>query len=245
MLHGYCNAVKIAGARSLYCAALPQRSPICTMRCGTCDVTLLLEGLATTISRARTENSLRVVAGRQGGKLETTSRGKLPLETTSFVGRGRELSRVEVLLGRTRLLTLVGVGDSGIHRLRRGRVRRCPHPPVADERNDAAGTDPVGRDVRTGWFRTPGRGARRSGASPPVGRRGGRAAPDLRRDYRVHRAGRFSAPPGAGLAGARRGGGRDGLGRRPGDDGRRGRGPCPRGAGDRAGPSSRQPSQRP
>src|SRR5215208_5155856 len=89
MLHGYCNAVKIAGTRSYYCAARPQRSPICTMRCGACDVTLLLEDLATIMSRARTENSLRVVAGGQGGKPETTSGGKLPLETTSFVGRGR------------------------------------------------------------------------------------------------------------------------------------------------------------
>jgi hypothetical protein len=33
--------------------------------CGTCDVTFLLEDLATIMSRARTENSLRVVAGGQ------------------------------------------------------------------------------------------------------------------------------------------------------------------------------------
>jgi predicted ATPase/DNA-binding CsgD family transcriptional regulator len=92
----------------------------------TCDVTLLLEDLATIMSRAQTENSLRVVAGGQGGKPETTSGGKLPLETTSFVGRGRELSEVEGLLGRTRLLTLVGVGGSGKTRLAlRVAVRRA------------------------------------------------------------------------------------------------------------------------
>jgi hypothetical protein len=87
------------------------------MRYGACDVTLLLEDLATIMSRARTENSLRIVGGGQAGKPETRSEGKLPLETTSFVGRGRELSEVEGLPGRTRLLTLVGVGGSGKARL--------------------------------------------------------------------------------------------------------------------------------
>ena len=46
-----------------------------------------------------------------------SSGGKLPLETTSFVGRERELGEVEGLLGRTRLLTLTGVGGSGKTRL--------------------------------------------------------------------------------------------------------------------------------
>jgi predicted ATPase len=96
------------------------------MRYATCDVTLLLEDLATIMSRARTENSLRVVGGGKGGRPETTSGGRLPLETTSFVGRGRELSEVEGLLGRTRLLTLVGVGGSGKTRLAlRVAVRRA------------------------------------------------------------------------------------------------------------------------
>ena len=69
------------------------------------------------MSKARTENSLRVVGGGQGGKPETRSGGKLPLETTSFVGRARELGELEGLLGRTRLLTLVGAGGSGKTRL--------------------------------------------------------------------------------------------------------------------------------
>ena len=69
------------------------------------------------MSKTRTENSLRVVSGRHGGRLETASGGKLPLETTSFVGRERELGEVEGLLGRTRLLTLTGVGGSGKTRL--------------------------------------------------------------------------------------------------------------------------------
>src|ERR687889_777075 len=97
MLHGYCNAVKVTDTDSLFCASGARRSPICTMRCGRCDVNLLLEDLATTMSKARTGNSLRVVGGH-GGEPETASGGKLPLETTSFVGRDQELSEVEGLL---------------------------------------------------------------------------------------------------------------------------------------------------
>jgi predicted ATPase/DNA-binding CsgD family transcriptional regulator len=113
------------------------------------------------MSRARTENSPRVVAGEQGGKPETSSGGKLPLETTSFVGRGRELSEVEGLLGRTRLLTLVGVGGSGKTRLAlRVAVRR------ADEGNvwwvelaSLSGRDLVQRKVAStlGVAESPGR----------------------------------------------------------------------------------------
>jgi non-specific serine/threonine protein kinase len=83
------------------------------MRRGTSDATLAVEDLATIMPKTRTENSLRVVAGRQGGGPRTVSGGKLPLETTSFVGRERELGEVGELLGRTRLLTLTGVGGSG------------------------------------------------------------------------------------------------------------------------------------
>jgi predicted ATPase/DNA-binding CsgD family transcriptional regulator len=81
------------------------------------DANLFLEDLATIMSKARTGNSLRVVAGGHGGEPEAVFGSKLPLETTSFVGRGRELSEVEGLLGRTRLLTLTGVGGSGKTRL--------------------------------------------------------------------------------------------------------------------------------
>jgi predicted ATPase len=83
------------------------------MRRGTSDATLAVEDLATIMPKTRTENSLRVVAGRQGGGPRTVSGGKLPLETMSFVGRERELGEVGELLGRTRLLTLTGVGGSG------------------------------------------------------------------------------------------------------------------------------------
>jgi predicted ATPase/class 3 adenylate cyclase len=41
----------------------------------------------------------------------------LPSQMTSFVGRERELAEVEALLGKTRLLTLVGVGGLGKTRL--------------------------------------------------------------------------------------------------------------------------------
>lgn len=43
--------------------------------------------------------------------------GKLPLETTSFVGRERALGEIEELLGQTRILTLTGAGGSGKTRL--------------------------------------------------------------------------------------------------------------------------------
>ena len=43
--------------------------------------------------------------------------GQLPIETSSFVGRGRELQELRGLLGRTRLLTLTGVGGAGKTRL--------------------------------------------------------------------------------------------------------------------------------
>ena len=79
--------------------------------------TLHLKNLATIMSKARTENSLRVVAGGRGGGSKPVSGNNLPLETTSFVGRERELSEVEGLLCRTRLLTLTGVGGSGKTRL--------------------------------------------------------------------------------------------------------------------------------
>ena len=44
-------------------------------------------------------------------------RGNLPAETSSFVGRGRELSEVRQLLAETRLLTLSGPGGCGKTRL--------------------------------------------------------------------------------------------------------------------------------
>jgi predicted ATPase/DNA-binding CsgD family transcriptional regulator len=87
------------------------------MRRGTTDATLIVEDLATIMPKARTENSFRVVTGGRGGGPKAVSGGKLPLETTSFVGRERELGEVEGLLGRTRLLTLTGAGGSGKTRL--------------------------------------------------------------------------------------------------------------------------------
>src|SRR5438445_3623441 len=41
----------------------------------------------------------------------------LPLQTTSFIGREREIAEVERLLGTTRLLTLTGTGGCGKTRL--------------------------------------------------------------------------------------------------------------------------------
>ncbi len=52
-------------------------------------------------------------AAPEGGR----SLGNLPLELSSFVGRGREISEVAALLGEHRLLTLTGPGGSGKTRL--------------------------------------------------------------------------------------------------------------------------------
>jgi predicted ATPase len=52
-------------------------------------------------------DELGVVAGRR----------RLPLETSTFVGREHELAELRTLLGRTRLLTLAGTGGAGKTRL--------------------------------------------------------------------------------------------------------------------------------
>ncbi len=52
-------------------------------------------------------DGLGVVAGRR----------RLPLETSTFVGREHELAELRTLLGRTRLLTLAGTGGAGKTRL--------------------------------------------------------------------------------------------------------------------------------
>jgi hypothetical protein len=68
-------------------------------------------------TRAQREDSLRLVAGGRGDGSKAAPGNNLPLETTSFVGRERELAEVDGLLGRARLLTLVGAGGSGKTRL--------------------------------------------------------------------------------------------------------------------------------
>ena len=63
----------------------------------------------------------------QRGAMAVAARGRagnLPLELTSFVGRGREVAEVERLLAASRLVTLTGAGGVGKTRLalRRGRA---------------------------------------------------------------------------------------------------------------------------
>ncbi len=70
--------------------------------------------------REKVRGNLRVVPDRGQGEAPASNArlpGNLPLQTTSFVGRDRELSEVEALLERTRLLTLTGAGGSGKTRL--------------------------------------------------------------------------------------------------------------------------------
>jgi predicted ATPase/DNA-binding CsgD family transcriptional regulator len=52
-----------------------------------------------------------------GGQLARQSASHLPLQLTSFVGRGAELEACRDLLGRTRLMTLTGPGGAGKTRM--------------------------------------------------------------------------------------------------------------------------------
>jgi predicted ATPase len=52
-------------------------------------------------------------------------RRRLPLETSTFVGREHELAELRTLLGRTRLLTLAGTGGAGKTRLALELARSC------------------------------------------------------------------------------------------------------------------------
>src|SRR5215210_4669928 len=94
-----------------------RRSSICMMRGWRSDATLSVEDLATVMSKTRTENTRWSATGGRGGGKEAALGGNLPLETTSFVGRKRELTEIERRLGLTRLLTLSGAGGSGKTRL--------------------------------------------------------------------------------------------------------------------------------
>jgi predicted ATPase/class 3 adenylate cyclase len=47
----------------------------------------------------------------------STRRTNLPIQLTSFVGRGREIAEIEALVGRSRLVTLIGTGGTGKTRL--------------------------------------------------------------------------------------------------------------------------------
>jgi hypothetical protein len=78
------------------------------MRRALSDDNLLLGSLVTIMSKtgARTQDSLRLV----GGGPKAACGGNLPLETTSFVGRERELAEVVGLLGRARLACGRGAG---------------------------------------------------------------------------------------------------------------------------------------
>jgi non-specific serine/threonine protein kinase len=78
------------------------------------------------MAKGQEESMQRDVTGRGGDPPKAGPGVKLPLELSSFVGRGRELADVEGLLGRARLLTLVGAGGSGKTRLAlRAAARLC------------------------------------------------------------------------------------------------------------------------
>jgi transcriptional regulator with XRE-family HTH domain len=74
------------------------------------------EALAQPVPRRRlvaeASGAPRVAEAALGGGSHN-----LPLQLTSFIGRGRELAEVNRLLGTTRLLTLTGTGGTGKTRL--------------------------------------------------------------------------------------------------------------------------------
>src|SRR5918998_3702183 len=70
------------------------------------------QGAGTGPSAARSAQKLRVVGGA-----EQPPPNNLPLELSSFVGRGKELAEVKRLLMDNRLLTLTGSGGCGKTRL--------------------------------------------------------------------------------------------------------------------------------
>jgi predicted ATPase/class 3 adenylate cyclase len=57
----------------------------------------------------------------------STRRSNLPVQLTSFVGRERELGEVEALIGRHRLVTLIGTGGTGKTRLMLEAAGRIAH----------------------------------------------------------------------------------------------------------------------
>ena len=68
--------------------------------------------------RAQTPNFPKFAADRRGDGRPTTgagvaSKGNLPLELSSFVGREREISQIRGVMGDARLLTLTGPGGCG------------------------------------------------------------------------------------------------------------------------------------
>ena len=73
-----------------------------------------------TRRRAAEKRPPRIAGRKKAGESTTAApprRGNLPLELSSFVGRGREISEVERLLSGTRLLTITGTGGCGKTRL--------------------------------------------------------------------------------------------------------------------------------
>jgi predicted ATPase len=63
---------------------------------------------------AALRDDLEQMLGRLGG---VSARRRLPLDTSTFVGRERELAQLRTLLDRARLLTLAGTGGAGKTRL--------------------------------------------------------------------------------------------------------------------------------
>jgi predicted ATPase/DNA-binding SARP family transcriptional activator len=80
---------------------------------------------------------------RHGGGTQHELRppGNVPVPLTSFVGRDDDLARLDALLGRHRLVTLVGPGGAGKTRLATEAARKLAAEAMADP---AAGGEPAG-----------------------------------------------------------------------------------------------------
>ncbi len=94
--------------------------------------------------------------------------GQLPIEASSFVGRGRELQELRGLLGRTRLLTLTGVGGAGKTRLGLELARTVGDDVRGRRRARRAGAG-RGAEHRSGGRRGSARRARAPGPGPERG----------------------------------------------------------------------------
>ena len=127
---------------------------------------LLPENRYDRLGRVTTRGSGRARGGAalQSSALGTTAPFTLPVEASSLVGRGRELTELESLLRHTRLLTLSGAGGVGKTRLAL-ELARSVEPTYSSgahssssRRSPTRGSSPMRSQLRS----TSGRSRRRS-----------------------------------------------------------------------------------
>ena len=68
-------------------------------------------------SARETRSALENLLEKRGGRATAKQRHNIPLDLTSFVGRGKEVADVRQIITKNRMLTLTGVGGTGKTRL--------------------------------------------------------------------------------------------------------------------------------